>query len=77
MKRKLASEKGCTAAQLGLAWLMAQDEQIVPIPGTKRLERVKENLGAVQVSLTAVDLAQIEIISPKGFAAGSRYPGGV
>lgn len=62
---KMASEKGCTAAQLGLAWLMAQDKQIVPIPGTKRLERVKENLGAVQVSLTADDLAQIEIISPK------------
>jgi aryl-alcohol dehydrogenase-like predicted oxidoreductase len=72
---KMAAQKGCTAAQLGLAWLLAQGEQIVPIPGTKRLDRVQENLGALQVSLSADDLAQIERISPKGIAAGSRFPG--
>lgn len=72
---KMAAQKGCTAAQLGLAWLLAQGEQIVPIPGTKRLDLVQENLGALQVSLSADDLAQIERISPKGIAAGSRFPG--
>ncbi|NHN31894.1 aldo/keto reductase [Paenibacillus agricola] len=71
----MAAQKGCTAAQLGLAWLLAQGEQIVPIPGTKRLDRVQENLGALQVSLSAGDLAEIERISPKGTAAGSRFPG--
>ncbi|WP_419961794.1 aldo/keto reductase [Psychrobacillus sp. BM2] len=74
---KLATQKGCTAAQLGLAWLLAQGDHIVPIPGTKRLERVQENLGALQVALTEEDLAEIERISPKGFAAGARYPGSV
>ncbi|MBT2293707.1 aldo/keto reductase [Paenibacillus albidus] len=72
---EMAAEKGCTPAQLGLAWLLAQGDFIVPIPGTKRLERVAENFGALQVHLTAEDLAQIERISPKGIAAGSRFPG--
>lgn len=70
---KMASQKGCTPAQLSLAWLLAQGEQIVPIPGTKRLDRVQENLGALQVKLTADDLAEIERISPKDVAAGSRF----
>lgn len=70
---KMASQKGCTPAQLSLAWLLAQDEQIVPIPGTKRLDRVQENLGALQVTLSADDLAEIERISPKGVAAGGRF----
>lgn len=70
---KLAAQKGCTPAQLSLAWLLAQCEQIVPIPGTKRLERVQENLGALQVTLSADDLAEIERISPKNVAAGSRF----
>lgn len=70
---RMAAQKGCTPAQLSLAWLQAQGEQIVPIPGTKRLERVQENLGALQVKLTADDLAEIERISPKGVAAGSRF----
>lgn len=70
---KMASQEGCTPAQLSLAWLLAQDEQIVPIPGTKRLDRVQENLGALQVTLSADDLAEIERISPKGVAAGSRF----
>ncbi|WP_059041791.1 aldo/keto reductase [Paenibacillus rubinfantis] len=70
---RMASLKGCTPAQLSLAWLLAQGEQIVPIPGTKRLDRVLENLGALQVMLSADDLAEIERISPKGVAAGSRF----
>jgi aryl-alcohol dehydrogenase-like predicted oxidoreductase len=71
---RMAAQKGCTAAQLGLAWLLAQGDHIVPIPGTKRLERVQENVGALHVSLSADDLAEIERISPKGFASGARYP---
>lgn len=71
----MAAQKGCTAAQLSLAWLLAQGDHIVPIPGTKRVGRVQENLGALQVSLSEDDLAEIERISPKGFAAGARYPG--
>lgn len=70
---QLAAEKGVTPAQLGLAWLLAQGEQIVPIPGTKRLERVRENLGALEVELNTGDLAEIERISPKGIAAGGRF----
>nr|WP_246202559.1 aldo/keto reductase [Virgibacillus doumboii] len=70
---KMAMQKGCTTAQLALAWLLAQGDQIVPIPGTKRLERVKENLEATQISLTNEDLAEIERISPKGAASGSRF----
>ncbi len=70
---RMASQKGCTPAQLSLAWLLAQGEQIIPIPGTKRLDRMKENLGALQVTLSADDLAEIERISPKGVAAGSRF----
>jgi aryl-alcohol dehydrogenase-like predicted oxidoreductase len=70
---KMAVRKGCTSAQLSLAWLLAQGEQIVPIPGTKRLDRVQENIGALQVTLTADDLAEIERISPKGVASGSRF----
>ncbi|MCZ8523898.1 MULTISPECIES: aldo/keto reductase [Paenibacillus] len=72
---ELAAGKNCTPAQLALAWLLSQGEQIVPIPGTKRLDRVQENLGALQISLTPDDLAEIERISPKGIAAGSRFPG--
>ncbi|MGZ7444105.1 aldo/keto reductase [Paenibacillus sp. TH7-28] len=71
---KFAASKGCTASQLALAWLLAQGEQIVPIPGTKRLDRVRENLGALEVTLSAEELAEIERISPKGAAAGARYP---
>jgi aryl-alcohol dehydrogenase-like predicted oxidoreductase len=73
LMEKMAERKGCTPAQLSLAWLLAQGEQIVPIPGTKRLDRVQENIGALQVTLTDNDLAEIESISPKGVAAGSRF----
>lgn len=70
---KMAKQKGCTSAQLALAWLLAQGEYIVPIPGTKRLDRVQENLGALQVILSKEDLREIEHISPKGSAAGGRF----
>ncbi|OXM83087.1 aldo/keto reductase [Paenibacillus rigui] len=71
---KFAARKGCTPSQLALAWLLAQSEQLVPIPGTKRLDRVKENLGALEITLSAEELADIERISPKEVAAGERYP---
>ncbi|CAM4254774.1 aryl-alcohol dehydrogenase-like predicted oxidoreductase [Paenibacillus endophyticus] len=70
----MAAKKGCTAAQLGLAWLLGQGDDIVPIPGTKRLERIQENIGSLQVALTADDFAEIERISPKDAAAGGRFP---
>jgi aryl-alcohol dehydrogenase-like predicted oxidoreductase len=70
---EMASKKMCTSAQLALAWLLAQGDFIVPIPGTKRIDRVKENLDALQVQLTPADFEEIERISPKGFAAGGRF----
>lgn len=73
--QELARQKGCTASQLALAWLLEKGEHIVPIPGTRSLERVHENLCALQVSFTNDEWAEIERISPKGFAAGERYPG--
>ncbi|MGN7765710.1 aldo/keto reductase [Paenibacillus sp. 22594] len=75
MIEQLAVQKGCVPSQLALAWLLAQDKHIVPIPGTKRLDRVQENLGALEVFLSKEELAQIESISPKGVAAGGRFPG--
>ncbi|WP_062309619.1 aldo/keto reductase [Alicyclobacillus sendaiensis] len=71
---RLAREKGCTPAQLALAWVMAQGEDIVPIPGTKRVKYLEENLGALDVRLTAEELREIDVIAPKGVAAGERYP---
>jgi len=68
---ELATEKGCTPAQLALAWLLAQGEHIVPIPGTKKRERLRENLG---VELSADDLARLDELAPAGVAAGARYP---
>jgi aryl-alcohol dehydrogenase-like predicted oxidoreductase len=70
----MAREKGCTSAQLALAWLLAQGENIVPIPGTKKRNRLEENAGAVNVELSADELAQIDDIAPQGAAAGNRYP---
>lgn len=71
--KEIADRKGCTTAQLSLAWLLAQGDQIVPIPGTKRLERIQENFGALEVTLTKEDLAEIEHTAPKGAASGSRF----
>ncbi len=70
----IARAKGCTSGQLVLAWLLAQGPDIVPIPGTKRLERLTENLGALGVTLSAEDVAGITAAVPPGAAAGTRYP---
>ncbi len=70
----LAREKGCTASQLALAWVMGQGDDIVPIPGTKRREYLEENAGALNVKLTDADLERIDEIAPHGAAAGLRYP---
>jgi aryl-alcohol dehydrogenase-like predicted oxidoreductase len=70
----LAAKKGCTPGQLALAWLTAQGEDIVPIPGTKRRAYLDENIDALEVKLSTEDLAELERIAPKGVAAGDRYP---
>ncbi|WP_067618809.1 aldo/keto reductase [Alicyclobacillus acidiphilus] len=70
----LAKEKGCTPAQLAIAWLLALGDDIVPIPGTKRRKYLEDNLGALEVTVTKDDLAAIDAIAPKGAAAGTRYP---
>ena len=69
----MARDKGCTPAQLALAWLLAQRNDIVPIPGTKTRQRLEENAGAVRVRLSADDLKAIDRITPRGAAAGERY----
>ena len=69
----LARAKGCTSAQLALAWLLAQDPHLVPIPGTSSAQRLRENIGALDVALSATELAQIAAIAPQGVAAGTRY----
>jgi len=71
---ELAAEKGCTPAQLALAWVLARGDDVVPIPGTKRRRYLEENAGATEVDLTAADLARIEDAFPKGATAGDRYP---
>ncbi len=70
----IAQEKGVTPSQLVLAWLLARGEDVFPIPGTKRRERIEENAGAVSVRLSAEDLERIDLAMPPGAAAGSRYP---
>ena len=70
----LAEEKGCTPAQLALAWLLAKGEDIVPIPGTKARRRLEENVGAAEVTLAPADVASLEAALPIGAAAGARYP---
>jgi aryl-alcohol dehydrogenase-like predicted oxidoreductase len=72
--RGIAKEKGCTPAQLALAWVLAQGEDLVPIPGTKRRKYLEENVGALGVKLTKEDLHQIDAVFPSGAAAGQRYP---
>ena len=71
---EMAKSKRCTPGQLALAWVMAKDSNIVPIPGTKRIRYLAENLGALDVSLSAVDCAEISAIFPPDSIAGSRYP---
>jgi aryl-alcohol dehydrogenase-like predicted oxidoreductase len=72
----IAAEKGCTPAQLTLAWLLAQGDDVVAIPGTRHLPRLAENLGALAVTLTPAEVARIAAAVPVGAAAGTRYPAG-
>src|SRR5213596_2095732 len=71
---EIAREKKCTPAQLALAWVLAQGEDVVPIPGTKRRKYLRENVDALDVLLNADDLERINEVAPKNVAAGSRYP---
>jgi aryl-alcohol dehydrogenase-like predicted oxidoreductase len=72
--REIANEKACTPGQLALAWLLAQGSDIVPIPGTKRMRYLEENLGALDVTLTDDELRRIDAVAPVGVTAGERYP---
>lgn len=71
--KAIASDKGITAAQLALAWVLAQGEDLVPIPGTRRIATLEQNAAAVDVVLTPEDIARIEAVFPKGAATGHRY----
>ncbi len=69
----MAAEKGCTAAQLAIAWVLAQGDDVVPIPGTKRRKYLEQNIGALEVSLSRDELERIDRILPPGAASGERY----
>jgi aryl-alcohol dehydrogenase-like predicted oxidoreductase len=74
----IAADKGVTAAQLALAWVLAQGEDLAPIPGTRRIATLEQNVAAADIVLTADDLARIEAVFPRDAAAGERYaPGGM
>ncbi|MGA2410238.1 MAG: aldo/keto reductase, partial [Candidatus Binataceae bacterium] len=72
--KRMAEARGCTPSQLALAWVLAQGEDIVTIPGTKRRTYLEENLGALKVKLSSEDLKEINQAAPRGAAAGERYP---
>ncbi len=72
--KQLAAQKGCTASQLALAWVMAQGDDIFPIPGTRRIKYLAENMAAADIKLTAAELTEINSIAPKNIAVGDRYP---
>ncbi|MEA2327190.1 MAG: hypothetical protein QOE68_2149, partial [Thermoanaerobaculia bacterium] len=71
---EIARSKGVTPAQLAIAWVLAQGDDIVPIPGSKSIHHLEENIAAVNIELTPDDLARIDEVTPKGIAAGDRYP---
>jgi aryl-alcohol dehydrogenase-like predicted oxidoreductase len=71
---EITREKGCTASQLALAWVLAQGSDIVPIPGTKRRKYLEENVAAQAVALTKEDLQRIDAAFPAHSASGARYP---
>jgi aryl-alcohol dehydrogenase-like predicted oxidoreductase len=73
---EIAKQKGATPSQLALAWVMAQGEDVVPIPGTRRRKYLEENAGAARIELSAADLARIDEVAPRGVAAGERYTEG-
>jgi aryl-alcohol dehydrogenase-like predicted oxidoreductase len=70
---EIAREKGCTPAQLALAWVLAQGDDVAPIPGTKRRKYLEQNLETIKIRLTPQELARIDEVAPKGIAAGDRY----
>ena len=72
--KAMAAEKGCTAAQLAIAWVLAQGEDIITIPGTKHIKYLEANIAAAQVQLSAEELAYIETLMPRGSVSGTRYP---
>jgi len=72
--RELATARGCSAAQLALAWVLAQGDDIVPIPGTKRRKYLEQNIGAVQMLLSGAERAALDAAFPRDVAAGARYP---
>ena len=72
--KALAKKKGCTTAQVALAWVHAKGDDIFPIPGTKRRRYVEENVGAVDVMLSTEDIAGLEAALPPNVAGGTRYP---
>jgi len=72
----LAKKKGCKPSQVALAWVLAQGQDIIPIPGTKQVARVDENLGGVEINLSAQEVAELSALFPKGAASGTRYPAG-
>jgi aryl-alcohol dehydrogenase-like predicted oxidoreductase len=72
----IAREKGCTPGQLALAWLLARGDHVVPIPGTRRIERLEENAAAAELALTPEELERLDEVAPPGVAAGARYPEG-
>ena len=69
----MAEIKGCTASQLALAWVLAQGPDVIPIPGTKKLNYLDENMGALKVELSGEELARMDAILPAGRTAGDRY----
>jgi len=71
---EMAKQKNCLTSQLALAWVLAQGDQIVPIPGTKRIKYLEENFGALDIQLSSSELEEIEKIMPPGQIAGDRYP---
>lgn len=71
---EIAREKGCTPSQLALAWVLAQGDDIIPIPGTKHMHYLEDNIGSLHVKLMPDDLQRLEQVFPRGVAAGTRYP---
>lgn len=72
--KTLAAEKGCTSSQLAIAWVLAQGEDVITIPGTKRIKYLEENIASENIQLTSNDLQDIETIMPAGIVSGTRYP---
>jgi aryl-alcohol dehydrogenase-like predicted oxidoreductase len=70
----MASKKGCTTSQLALAWVLSKGDFIFPIPGTKRLKYLEENIKSTLISFSKDELDALDIIAPKGVASGMRYP---